>query len=88
MSVDTGTVWAWAMGGLSVPFVMAVLAAGRGAPAGRLPAVSLAASLAVLLLLMLSFAIDQPSSIDLALTLALLSLPGTLIFALFEERWL
>ena len=39
-------------------------------------------------LMTLSFAFDQPSSIDLALTLALLSAPGTLILALFEERWL
>jgi multicomponent Na+:H+ antiporter subunit F len=41
-----------------------------------------------LLLMALSFAFDQPSSFDLALALALLGLPGTLLFAVFTERWL
>jgi multicomponent Na+:H+ antiporter subunit F len=40
------------------------------------------------MLAMLSFAFGQASSTDLALTVALLSLPGTLVFALFVERWL
>jgi len=49
----------------------------------RLVAVELATSLAVLLAF--AFAFDQASSIDLALTLALLTLGGTLILALFRE---
>ena len=36
----------------------------------------------------MTFAFDQSSFIDLALTLALLTLPGTLVMALFLERWL
>ena len=35
-----------------------------------------------------SFAFDQTSSIDLALTFGLLSLSATLLFAVFLERWL
>ena len=54
----------------------------------RLVAMELATSLSVLMLIALSFAFDQASSIDLALTLTVLSLPGTLVIALFEERWL
>ena len=74
--------------GLLPPLAVAVVAAGRGAVAGRLVAVQLASSLAITLLVLLSFVFDQPSSIDLALTLALLGLPGTLLMAFFLERWL
>jgi multicomponent Na+:H+ antiporter subunit F len=41
-----------------------------------------------LLLVLASFAFDQDSLIDLPLTLVVLSLPGTLMYALFIERWL
>jgi len=67
---------------------IALWAAGHGTLAHRLVAVELASSFAVLLLIALSFAFDQASSIDLALTLALLTLPGTLLLAVFAERWL
>ncbi len=70
------------------PLVVAVVAAGRGAASGRLVAVQFASSLTVALFVLLSFLLDQPSSIDLALTLALLGLPGTLVMAFFLERWL
>lgn len=69
-------------------FVVAVIAAGRGAVGGRLVAVEMATSLAVLLLVVFDFAFAQPSSMDLALALALLALPGTLVLVLFQERWL
>jgi multicomponent Na+:H+ antiporter subunit F len=39
-------------------------------------------------LVAMTFAFDQASSIDLALVLALLCLPGSLLYALFSERWL
>ena len=62
------------------------------AATGRLPdrfvAVQLATNVVVLLLVVASFAFDQDSLIDLPLTLVVLSLPGTLMFALFIERWL
>lgn len=70
------------------PLLVAVIAAGRGEIGGRLVATELAAVLAIFILIALGFAFDQPSSIDLALMLALLTLPGSLVLALFEERWL
>lgn len=74
--------------GLLPPLIAAVVCAGRDAVAQRLVAIQFATSLSVLLLVVLDFAFDQSSSMDLALTLALLSLPGTLLLALFQERWL
>lgn len=52
-----------------------------------LVAISLAGTLAVLTLLIMSVALQRPSFIDLALALALVSLPGTAIYAYFIERW-
>lgn len=60
----------------------------RGPVAHRFVAVGLLSTLASLLLVMLSFAFDQPSFLDVGLTLTLLSLPGTLLIATFVERWL
>lgn len=80
--------WLAATLALLPPFGLTVLACGRGALGFRLVAVQFATSLATLLLVALSFALDQPSVIDLALTLAVLTLPGTLLFAVFQERWL
>jgi multicomponent Na+:H+ antiporter subunit F len=72
-----------------VPPLMAMIAAAaRLSVPQRFLAFELMTSLTILMLMVLSFAFDQPSSIDLALTAALLSLPGTVLFALFEERWL
>jgi multisubunit Na+/H+ antiporter MnhF subunit len=80
--------WTIATGALLPALTLVLVALARGPAAGRLVALTMATSLAILMLVALSFAIDQASSIDLALTLALLSLPGALIFAEFEERWL
>lgn len=85
---DSGALWLGAALALLPPLALAVVAAARGALGFRLAAVQLATSLATWLLVVLSFALDQPSSIDLALTLALLTLPGTALFALVQERWL
>lgn len=82
------TSWLLAALALLPLLLVAVIAAGRGDIGGRLVAAELATSLTIFALLALSFAFDQASSIDLALALALLTLPGTLILALFEERWL
>lgn len=81
---------AWLVGAVLLlpPLLAAVLAAARGAIHMRLIAVELAASFAIVLLILLSFAFDQASSIDVALTLAVLTMPGTMLLALFQERWL
>jgi multicomponent Na+:H+ antiporter subunit F len=67
---------------------LSLVAGWRGRIGQRFAAVQLAGSLCVILLLCLSFATDQPSTIDLALTLTVLTLPGTLLFVVFLERWL
>ncbi|WGR93118.1 monovalent cation/H+ antiporter complex subunit F [Bradyrhizobium sp. ISRA443] len=71
---------------LPVPFYLALR--GDSDSADRLVALLLATSIALLALVAMSFAFDQPSFMDLPLMLSLLSLPGTLIFAQFLERWL
>jgi multisubunit Na+/H+ antiporter MnhF subunit len=65
-----------------------VIAPFRGEVAGRLVAVQLATSLTTMILVLMTFAFDQSSFVDLPLALALLALPGTLVMALFLERWL
>jgi multisubunit Na+/H+ antiporter MnhF subunit len=80
--------WLAAVIALFPPLAAAVAVALSGDTASRLAAVEFAASIGLLVLVLMSFAFDQPSYIDLPLTLALLSLPGTLVFAHFVERWL
>lgn len=82
------TGWTIASLALLPPLLLAVVAAGRGPVGARLVAIQLASSFATFLLMLLSFVFEQPSSLDLALTLALLTLPGTLLLAVFSERWL
>jgi multisubunit Na+/H+ antiporter MnhF subunit len=60
----------------------------RRSLADRLVALELASVLSAFVLILLTVAFAQPSFIDLALTLALLSLPGSLVYAHFIERWL
>ena len=54
----------------------------------RFVALELAATIAVFMLMLLSVGYDQPSFIDLGLTLVLLSFPGALAYAHFLERWI
>jgi multisubunit Na+/H+ antiporter MnhF subunit len=82
---------AWLLGSLALLPALAVpvfIACQSGSTATRLVAVQLATSLATLILILMTFAFDQGSFIDLPLALALLALPGTLAMALFLERWL
>ena len=82
------TIWMGATVALLPPAAAALVAALRGPVGQRLVAVQLATALSSLLLALMTFAFDQPAFVDLALTLAFLSLPGTLLMALFGERWL
>jgi multicomponent Na+:H+ antiporter subunit F len=70
------------------PLLLPLWTAARGKLADRLVAIQLATNVTILILVLASFAFDQTSLIDLPLTLAALSLPGTLMYALFIERWL
>jgi multisubunit Na+/H+ antiporter MnhF subunit len=72
-----------------VPALMVPLwVAARASTANRLVAVQFATVLTCLGGIVFSFASDQPSIVDLLLALGLLSLPGSLLFAHFLERWL
>ncbi len=82
------TPWMLATIALLPAFAVPVLAARRGGTGARLVAVQLAGAIAALEFALMTFAFDQSAFMDLALTLALLSLPATLAMALFLERWL
>jgi multisubunit Na+/H+ antiporter MnhF subunit len=82
------SVWWMSSLALVVPLAVPLLAVAREDSAGRFVALQLMSSLATLTLIVLSFALGQPSFIELPVALALLSLPGTLLMALFLERWL
>ena len=82
------TPWMLAVLALLPALAVPVIAACRGEVAGRLVAVQLATSLTAAILVLMTFAFDQSSFVDLPLTLELLALPGTLVMALFLERWL
>ena len=82
------TPWLLALLALMPGIVLAVVMACRGDIIGRLVATQLVVALATLVLVLMTFAFDQPAFADLPLSLALLNLPGTLVMALFLERWL
>lgn len=73
---------------LMPPLAMPIYVGLRARSANRLVAVMFAGTLTALILVLMSFAFAQPSFVDLALALSLLSLPGTLVMARFLERWL
>ncbi len=54
----------------------------------RLAAVQLASALSVCILVALTYVLTEPSSIDLALSVGLLAVPATLLYALVLERWI
>jgi multisubunit Na+/H+ antiporter MnhF subunit len=54
----------------------------------RLVALEFATAICLFMLMVLSVGYDQPSFIDLSLTLVFLSFPGTVAYAHFLERWL
>jgi multicomponent Na+:H+ antiporter subunit F len=66
-----------------VPCGLVVL---RGDAADRLVALELAGTVDTLILLLLAQAYGRPVYVDVALTLALLSFAGGLVFARFMER--
>ena len=82
------TIWLAAVLGPLVPCAVGVAAALRGRALDRLVALQFATAAAALTLALMTFAFDQPAFIDLALSVSLLSLPGTLLFAFVLERWL
>ena len=82
------SIWAFAILALLPPLTIAAVLTWRGTPGQRFAAYQLAATIAVTVLTLLTFATDQASVIDLALTLVILNLPGTLLMSVFLERWI
>ncbi len=82
------TIWMLAVLALLPPLAIPVAIACRGGTSQRLVAVQLTTAITTMILALMTFAFDQSSFIDLALCLALLALPGTLLMALFLERWI
>ena len=80
--------WAVAFVLLVPAFAIPVVAGLRGGTVDRLAALPLAGGVATLLLALATFVFDQSSFIDIALCFALLTLPGSLVLAIFLERWL
>ncbi len=82
------SVWIWAIVGLLPPLALAAALTWRGSPGQRFAAYQIVTTVGVTILTLLTFAADQSSVTDLALTLVLLNLPGTLLMAVFLERWI
>lgn len=80
--------WLIAAGGLLLALVPCLIVVCRAGPMDGLVAMQLAGTIATLILVVLAQGLGRPALFDLALALALLSLPGMLIFAYFLERWL
>lgn len=70
------------------PLVVGLVVARRDALHTRPLAIQFLSTLVAVIFVLVALAMQQPSFIDLALTLTLLGLPGTLVYAFFMERWL
>lgn len=81
-------IWLIATGALLLALLPCAFVVFRAAPLDRLIALELAGTITTLLVATLAQGLGRPSVFDLALALALLSVPGTLVYAYFLERWL
>ena len=82
------SVWSVALLALLPPLAVAFALAWRGPAGRRFIAVQLAGSVSILVMAVMTFVFDQPSSIDLAVTFGVLGLPAALLYAACLERWL
>ncbi len=84
------TIWLTAAIALLICLVACagVMKGGKQALTDCMVGLQMAGTIAVLVLIILAEAMQRPSFLDLALALALLSLPAALMFAHFVERWL
>ncbi|HEY5037097.1 MAG TPA: monovalent cation/H+ antiporter complex subunit F [Chthoniobacterales bacterium] len=80
--------WLWAAFALALGFLPCGWVIVRGKNIDGLVALQMATGLTTLALLLIAQGMHRPSFFDLALALALLSVPSTLLFAHFFERWL
>lgn len=80
--------WLLAGAALLLCLVPCALGVVRGTVADRLIALEAATVVCVLALLALEQGLERQSFFDLALALAVLMIPSTLLFARFYRRWL
>lgn len=80
--------WFLATGILLLALLLCAAVAFRAEVLDRLVAVELAGTITTLLIVTLAQGLGRPMLYDAALALALLSLPGTLVYTHFLERWL
>lgn len=80
--------WLAAALALVPPLVCAGIVAATRHSNDRLVALQLGSAITIFMLVLFAAGEDQPSFLDLALTLVLLGFPGTLAYAHVLERWL
>ena len=80
--------WLIAAGIFLIALIPCGLVCVRGGPMDRLVGLQLAQVVTVLALLLLAQGMGQDAFFDAGLLLAILSLPGSLLFVRFLERWL
>lgn len=88
-SLPPGGSAAWALASLFLlpPLVAALFTAWRGPVGTRFVGVQIAGSTGIVVMTAMTFAFDQPSSIDLAVTFGVLTVTASLLYAVFVERW-
>ena len=79
--------WALTLLLLMPPLVAALVGSWRGPVGTRFVAVLLAGAVGLVAMVAMTFAFDQSSSIDLAVTFGVLTLTASLLYAVFVERW-
>ena len=79
--------WGLALLLLMPPLVAALAMSWRGPVGARFAGVQLAGSVGVVAMVAMTFAFDQASSIDLAVTFGVLAVTASLLYAVFVERW-
>jgi multicomponent Na+:H+ antiporter subunit F len=80
--------WTVAAAALMIGLVPCAIACIRSNFPGSLVAYELASTLTVMCIVALGEAFGRAPWFDLAIAMALLSLPGGLVFAVFLDRWL
>ena len=81
-------VWLWAATAMLVALVACGVTVLRGGPGDRLAALEMAGVVVALELVLLAQGFHRLVLYDLALTMAILSFGGGMVFARFLERWL
>ena len=79
--------WGVALLLLLPPLLAALSMAWRGPVGTRFVGVQLAGSVGVVVMTVMTFAFDQSSSVDLAVTFGVLTATASLLYAVFVERW-